>query len=288
MAALLALILSLAVVGVGRPDTTLVEEFSFGSFVDATRLLVTADGSVLVTDAGQHRLFVFATPRDAPRSVGGYGWLPGSFDIPTGVATDGVNIYVSDYGNHRVQRFDRTLNYISTLLTRDTSDAMLRFGYPLGVAMSGFGDLLILDGENHRVLKFTAGSRFDPMFASAGINRGILSALVKVCVTPSGTVIVGEKGVLHVLDLFGNELHAVRDSSLSDLRGLDADDRSLVAVTESGLLWMSSDGSNLRQIPAAAILGERPVGRIHDVALRGERVYVLTPDRILVFRTTSN
>ncbi len=288
MAALLALISALVLSGGGAQNITLVQQFSFGTFDDASRILVTPDGGIFVVDPGQQSVLFYSNARAEPRRVGGYGWLPGSFDRPTGVATDGVNVYVSDYGNHRIQRFDRRLNFISALSTHDTSEADLRFGYPRGVAISGFGDLLILDGENHRLLKFTAGSQFDPLFASAGINRGILTDLVNVRVTPGGTIVLGERGVLHILDLFGNELHVIRDPRLDALRGFDADDRRIVAVTNSAVLWLSMDGTGWDEIPASQLFAEHPVHDLRDVALQEDQLYLLLRDSVLVFRVTTN
>jgi sugar lactone lactonase YvrE len=49
-------------------------------------------------------------------AIGGPGQSPGKFRQPFGVAWDGHYIYVADTGNSRVQKFDRHLQYISTLV----------------------------------------------------------------------------------------------------------------------------------------------------------------------------
>ncbi len=288
MAALFALIGTLLLVPGGPQDVTVVQQYAFGSFDDASRILVTPEGGIFVVDPGRQSVIFYSTAKAEAHSVGGYGWLPGSFDRPTGVASDGVNVYVADYGNHRIQRFDRRLNFISALSTHDTSDAALRFGYPRGVALTGFGDLLILDGENHRLLKFTAGSRFDPLFAAAGINQGMLGDLVNVRVTPGGTIVLGERGALHVLDLFGNELRVIRDDRLKDLQGFDADDHRIVAVTDSALLWLSMNGTQPEAITPVHLMSEHAVRGMRDVALQGDLLYLLLRESVLVFRVTAH
>jgi DNA-binding beta-propeller fold protein YncE len=156
------------------------ETFSVGSFERATHIFAGKQGAIYVLDADQNKIFYFSDITQIPKSIGGFGWSAGSFDRPTGIATDGINVYVSDYGNHRIQRFDRNLNYISSFSTRDTSgQADMRFGYPLDVALSELGDLFVLDGENLRVLKFNPQQFFE---LSYSIILGIFSAV-------SGTVL---------------------------------------------------------------------------------------------------
>ncbi len=184
MAQLLAVI-TLFFAGPERPnalsDTLFVFQSSFGTFVEATRITVGPGGRIYVIDAGQNAVMIFQSPQNPPSAWGGYGWSSVTFDRPTQVATDGLNVYVSDFGNHRVQRFDRYSNLISSLYTRDTSYAPAQFGYPAGVALTNQGDLVILDSENLRVVEFSADSRFERDFGGINTAGGKLQDPIKVC-----------------------------------------------------------------------------------------------------------
>lgn len=145
-------------------DSLLIEESNFGEFQAAACITVSPQKWVYVLDRENHLVHLFRDPSTPSRSVGGYGWTLTSFDQPSGVAADGLSVYVSDYGNHRVVRFDRLLNVVSSFSTRDTLEADLRFGYPTGVALSRQGDLFILDSDNLRVIKFSRDTRFERVF----------------------------------------------------------------------------------------------------------------------------
>ena len=199
-------------------SSTLIEDYSVGSFQRATRIVAGAQGTIFVLDADENKVSLFSNLQDAPKTIGGFGWSSSSFDKPTGVATDGVNIYISDFGNHRIQRFDRDLNYISSLSTRDTSDVNARFGYPLDVALSEFGDLFILDGENIRVLKFNAQNSFERTFGDINAGKGKLQNPIKLIATNS-RIFVGEKNKILIYDYFGNYLGSIGDGIINNLNG---------------------------------------------------------------------
>src|SRR5437867_9667221 len=106
-------------------------------------------GNIYILSADRNTLKVLSKDRTLKREIGGSGWENDQFDRPTGVwARNGIDVFVADYGNHRIQRFDRNLNYVSTLYTRDNPNPEERFGYPTDVAVSRLGDLFICDTEN--------------------------------------------------------------------------------------------------------------------------------------------
>ena len=80
---------------------------------------------------------------------------------PTGGAVDGSgNVFIADYGNHRIRKVDASGN-ISTVAgtgtwgySGDGSDATLaQLFNPFGVAVDGSGNLFIADYGNHRIRK---------------------------------------------------------------------------------------------------------------------------------------
>jgi hypothetical protein len=267
-------------------DPVLVEEYSIGSFQRATRIVLGTQGSIYVLDADENTLSKFSRLQDPPKTIGGFGWSSSLFDKPTGVATDGVNVYVSDYGNHRIQRFDRNLNYISSLSTRDTSDVASRFGYPLDVALSELGDLFILDGENIRVMKFNPQDSFERSFGDIRNGAGNLQHPVKFIATNS-RIFIGEKNKILVYDYFGNYLGTIGEGTIHNLVGLTMLTNGFLAASSDTLWWLTREGalekiSSLDQI----ITGER-IGIIQDIAYNGKQVYILSPQRIHVFQMTN-
>ena len=73
------------------------------------------------------------------------GSLAGEFNTPEGVAVDYLeNVYVADFGNQRVQKFDGSGTYITEI-----SDV----GSPIDVAVDSLGNVYVVDYSN-RILKF--------------------------------------------------------------------------------------------------------------------------------------
>jgi hypothetical protein len=264
-------------------DSVLVEDYSVGSFQRATRIVQGAQGIIYVLDADENKVSLFSSLQAAPKIIGGFGWSSLSFDKPTGVATDGVNVYISDFGNHRIQRFDRNLNYISSLSTRDTSDLVSRFGYPLDVALTELGDLLILDGENIRVIKFNPQNSFECVFGDINAGKGKLQNPVKLFATKS-RIFVGDRNKIIVYDYFGNYLETIGEGIISSLNGFALCKDGIIAASNDTIWWFTREGvlqniSSLKNI----ISGER-IDQIQDIACNGKQFFVLSLHRIHVFK----
>jgi hypothetical protein len=287
MAAKFAIILSLfawTVSVCAQPvDSLPVEEFSVGSFERATRIFAKAQGAVYVLDADQNKIFIFTDITQSPKSIGGFGWSAGSFDTPTGIATDGINVYVSDYGNHRIQRFDRNLNYLSSFSTRDTSDVVSRFGYPLDVAISELGDLFILDGENLRVLKFNPQQFYERSFGDINAGKGKLQNPIRLVVTTS-RIFVGEKTRIVDFDYFGNYLSSIGDGVVSGIIGFAVLDNRFLLASPDTLWQFSQEGVFQKLIPRNYLITGEHIDRIQDIACIGNQLFILSPRRLHIFK----
>src|SRR5437899_10989156 len=83
----------------------------------------------------------------------------GQFDFPFGVATDGSgNVYVADYGNDRIQKFDASGTFVTTWGSYGSGNG--QFHSPQGVATDGSGHVYVADTNNHRIQKFDASGSF--------------------------------------------------------------------------------------------------------------------------------
>jgi hypothetical protein len=268
-------------------DTLFVSETSFGSFEQATRITVSPEGRTYVIDSRRNAVVVYKSPQDSPSVLGGYGWTSVTFDRPTGVATDGLNIYVSDYGNHRIQRFDRYSNFLSTLYTRDTTYAPARFGYPEGVALSNQGDLIILDSENLRVVEFSADSRFERSFGDLNTASGRLQNPIKVCSEGDQLIYVLEKSKILEFDFYGNYVRSFANNLHGDMVGGQATPRGIAAVCEDTLFWFDAEGALNAVTPLRTLIAEEPITSVQDIAFFDDQLFVLTPHKCYIFKLES-
>jgi NHL repeat len=92
------------------------------------------------------------------------GFVDGSagvaqFNFPVGVAADGSgNVYVSEPRTNRIRKVD-SLGVVSTFAGSgvagfvDGPASVAQLNYPVGVAVDGFGNVLVADVRNHRIRK---------------------------------------------------------------------------------------------------------------------------------------
>jgi len=266
------------------PDTLLVELQGIGSFQRASRLAVSPEGWIYVIDTERNSVVLLKANDGSSTSAGGYGWTSTTFDQPSGLATDGLNLYISDYGNHRLQRFDRTLNYISSFTTRDTSWVAARFGYPLGVALSRLGHLFVLDGENLRVTKFVENMQFERSFGDIDDQRARLRLPIKILVGPNDHVYVLEPDRLLEFDYFGHYLRTIGEGSFKDARGFCIVSDGILLVLQSTLIWFNDRGELARAIQSADLQTKAPLGPMEDAVCVGDRLYVLTSTQLRIFQ----
>jgi hypothetical protein len=278
------LLLSAWLLRADASDTTFVEEKALGSFHRATRLMTNPQGWVYIIDAEQDLVALSKSGGEPFSTVGGYGWSSTTFDQPTGFATDGLNVYVADRGNHRLMRFDRSLNFISSFITRDTSLSAARFGSPLGVALSRFGDLFILDGENLRVVKFRATMQYERSFGGIDDARARIRQPLKILISPDDHVYVLEPDRLFEFDYFGQYVREIGAGMFHEARGFCLVRDGLVVATPGSLLWFNERSELVREIHASDIVSGSSVESIEDLAIENDRLLLLTSTRLHFIR----
>jgi len=126
-----------------------------------------ADGAVYVVDMGNHRVQKFDTstnvlPQLLTKWGGGLGpghasdpraQEPGQFRSPWGITVDSQgDVYVTDSGNQRVQKFDREGNFITQWGGFGNGDG--QFNFPYGIVVDARGSVFVVDSANTRVQQF--------------------------------------------------------------------------------------------------------------------------------------
>jgi DNA-binding beta-propeller fold protein YncE len=237
-------------------------------------------GNLYVLDAQKNTLCLYDKSGLLQRDVGGPGWLDGQFDRPSSVwARNGIDVFVADYGNHRIERFDRSLNFVSSFSTRESDNPDDRFGYPSGVALSRLGELFICDTENGRIVKVDRFSSVERTFGGIGGGRGHLATPTSVEVGPKDAVYVLDGDRVAVFDAFGNYLRDLMPGLFRRPSALFADN-SVVAVLDSTVIFMFDADER----PAGAVpLGTLPPagGELRALAVTPGALYILGPEGII-------
>lgn len=133
-------------------------------------------GNIYVADCWNHRILRFAadgTPRPFRKKKGtilggkggpwGYDEADGLFLYPYGVAVDSNgNIYVSDYNNNRLQKFDARGEFLLKWGVEGRQDG--QFNHPGALVMDRQDRLWVADVGNNRVQRFRFDVEGKPVF----------------------------------------------------------------------------------------------------------------------------
>jgi DNA-binding beta-propeller fold protein YncE len=195
-------------------------------------------GNIYVLDGERNTLRLYDREGNLRREIGGTGWENDQFDRPSGIwARNGIDVFVADFGNHRIQRFDRSLAYVSTFSTRDNANPDERFGYPSDVTLSRLGELFVCDTENSRIVKVDAQNKVERSFGGFGGGKGRLTSPSRLDAGARDAIYVMDRHRVAVFDAFGNFLHDLLPGVILHPDALYADP-DCVLVADGGTLYM--------------------------------------------------
>lgn len=180
-----------------------------GQFRHPWGVAVDASGNVYVADLDNNRIQKFT-------SSGGYvtqwgssfqnpGIGDGQFQYPCGVAVDGLgNVYVAEWGNHRIQKFTSTGAFVTKWGSQGNGDG--QFQYPRSVAVDGRGNVYVADTNNNRIQEFTSSGHYVTQWGSFGSGSAQFG-------DPRGMG-VDESGDLYVSDSYNNRIQKFKPVTL--------------------------------------------------------------------------
>ena len=266
------LLLSLCLFSVPSSST----EFPGGTAID-----IDVYGTLYILDSQSATLRQFPADGAQERVIGGPGWGNNQFDHPGAVwARNGIDVFVADYGNHRVQRFDRTLSFVASFSTRDAENPDIRFGYPAGVALSRLGDLFILDSENDRVVKVNRFSVVERTFGGFDAGRGRLQHARGLCVDADDRVYVLDENRIAVFDTFGNFLHDFLPGVVRAPLCITADDFGVIVLGDTLICWADREG-RVGTSDLHGEEGESPIPAVRAIAAGKGSLYLLTSSGVM-------
>jgi DNA-binding beta-propeller fold protein YncE len=169
--------------------------------------------------------------------IGGFGWEEGQFNRPIGLsAREGLNIYVVDSENKRVQRFDRSLNYLSAIPTSPEEEQELAFGFLQGIELASTGEIFVTDVENEQVVKLTSFGELERFFGGFASGSERLRAPAGLAVAPGNAVCVADGGNdrIAIFDAFGGFQGSIGQGFLKEPQGLEVDDHGFLFVADTG------------------------------------------------------
>ncbi|MDZ7372878.1 MAG: NHL repeat-containing protein [candidate division KSB1 bacterium] len=260
-----------------RPPLWLrVEERVALDSIPAEVLEIDPYGRVYLADR-DNTICAFTWDMRLVKRIGGFGWGKEQFQLPIDLcAPNGLDVFVCDYYNHRVERYDKDLNYLASYRGEDLAESW-RFRYPVSVDQAPQGDLFLLVRDPPSVIRLDALGQ--PRLAFGGLEAGANKLVdpIRLRIGGDGHVYVLDAGTrsLRVFDFFGNELGSLAEGELSKPEGLAWVPRDLLLVADArqGLLAIERG----KVAPVALV----PSARVHvrDVAFYRGTICLLVEAR---------
>jgi sugar lactone lactonase YvrE len=228
-----------------------------------------SNGNIWVADGAGNRIQEFNSSGTYIGQLGCSGTsacsstsVNGSFSAPTGIAFDASgNLWVTDYGNQRVQKFNSSGVYQSQLGCASgmcsTGSGSGSFNNPVAVAIDPSGNIWVADEGNYRVEKFNSSGVYQSQLgcASGGCSSSTANgkfggAIWGVAADASGNIYVPDNTNNRVEKFNSSGTYVSQIGSCSSgacssstangaFNGPDT-----ITIDPSGNIWVSDDGNN--------------------------------------------
>ena len=253
---------------------------SIGEFKDASSFYINSAGIVFVTDDITNEVYQLDTLGNLIESIGGYGWDESAFDDPVDVFADPLKVLVADKNNNRIQRFDKNLNFILQIYTRDSDNESERFGYPVSAVTSNLGDVFILDSENKRILKFDPFGKFIQTIGGYDYGKYTLNDPKKLAISMENNIYVIDDNYVYIYDNYGTGIGELEiNEEMISIRIIF----NWLTLNSSEKIYFANLKSKDKMLNEAILTGiDDNQGIVSSLIFNG-KLYVLTKKSILIF-----
>lgn len=198
-------------------------------------LAADADGNIFVCDCGNDRIQKFDPAGHFIYEFGSFAWdekntspnnigvsNAASFNEPVSVAVTPKNIFVSERGNNRIQKFDRDANFI--LAFGGEGKTLGRLNAPLGIACDRSNYVWACDSKNDRVQKFDANGNYMLEIGGFGYGSGKFNEPVDIGIDSKNNIYVLDAGNRRItgFDEYGNILGEIPLKKIGGLKSAGA------------------------------------------------------------------
>jgi tripartite motif-containing protein 71 len=239
-------------------------------------IAINPSGCFYVTDQQSHQLFEINENPFSIKKIGGQGWGNTEFDSPSDVTSSFLlDIFVVDKYNYRIQKYDKSLNFIQSFNETSIADLHGKF-QPLACAVSSQGDLFVIDADANRVLKINRRNRIEKEFGSYSDGYGAIVDPKDITVGSNNIVSVLDKTGIKMYDVYGNFLRKIPTTGNEQWKTIQSYDESVIATSAHSIYRYSIEGDIIAKIPASAIIGFNNKEEFQDVLFTPASIYILT------------
>jgi tripartite motif-containing protein 71 len=170
---------------------------------------------------------------------GTFGAGNGQLAYPYGIAIDSnSNIYVTDFDNRRIQKFDSNGNYLTQWGSFGSGDG--QFSTPQSVAVDTEDNVYVSDYTNNRIQKFDSNGTYITKWGSTGSGNGQFTSARGIATDSYNNVYVTDLASHRIQKFDSNGTYLTKwgtagtgDGQLSSPRGVVVDSAGSVYVVET-------------------------------------------------------
>ncbi len=230
---------------------------------------ISPEQKVYVVDTGHNRIVVMDIRGKVVRTIGGFGFDEEQFDEPRDIwSRSVVDIFVSDYNNRRLQRFDRQLNFLSFLEANSALSEELQFDYAASCAVSSQNELFLLSRNQDKVIKYNRNGDAEYAFGYLESASAELNEPQQIDIWRGDRLLVSNSGDSSVIvyDFFGNLVRRISSPRFVSPSGLSIinDDYFLLSDPQAGRLFLIDHHYAVRAVKAAPVKHPRDAAAIKD------------------------
>ncbi len=154
---------------------SLVYAGSFGSFQSAASVSCSREEYIFVSDSRSNLIYKFSEIGEMLIQFGGPGFGSDELNMPLSIdGSNGLDIFVCDYLNNRIQRYDMKLNYIASFdfdTYNLTADNSFKIYYPYAIAFLNTSEIFVLaDATTYKVAKLKSFDEVSLLFGSGDLG----------------------------------------------------------------------------------------------------------------------
>ncbi|MBI2427973.1 MAG: NHL repeat-containing protein [Ignavibacteriales bacterium] len=240
-----------------------------------TAFSVAASGQLFVIVQSKNILELYHSGHSATRSIGGQGLGNYEFDNPTDVSSSFLlDVYVTDFNNRRIQRYDKNLNYVQTYDEHTLPPEIGRF-QPRASAFSSRGDLFVVELDGKRIVKLDKRSRLVGEFGTFNDGAGALTEPTDIAISSADEIYVLDRSKIITYDLFGNYLRTITLPA-AEWKNIQVSSTALTVTASDRIIIQYFDSDVQTTITRSSIIGVSSGESFVDAVLQGDHFTLLT------------
>lgn len=269
------------------PSDSLNFADSFGKFQSASAISTSREEFIFVADKQTNQIHKYSDKGRELVVFGGSGFGNDQLNMPVAIdATNGLDVFVSDYQNNRIQRYDIKLNFIASFNFNTynlTSDNSQKIYYPFGIAFLNTSEIFVLaDASTYKVVKLKSLDEVSFLFGSSSTGYEKVIDPVKVVRGANLDVWIFDKSIDAVLDFdnYGTFVRKVENPETSPIVSIAYYKNNLYILTGKSLIIYDLKSNKFSNYYGYPVSGK---GLVDLAILKEDTILLLAKDQVYKF-----